>query len=175
MLGLVEIGTGRPAVLQELLLSPEGDARLVQLRLDRREIGLRRAQRALLDLGVEPPDDLACRDDIADIDGTLDHASVEAKGEAGLVLGADLTGQRYDLAAGTLLHGNRSDRPGLSGRRGRFVATRDCRRDEQDRYWDPTLGHWLSLRLGRLPEVPAGSAGKVRDRLTPIAHLKCTI
>ena len=35
---------------------------------------------------------------IADIDGPLDHASVEAKGEAGLVLGADLTRQRNGLA-----------------------------------------------------------------------------
>ena len=77
-----------------------------------REVGLRRAQRALLDLRVEPSDDLAGQH-IAHIDGAVDHASVEAEGEAGLVLGADLTGQRDDLAPGTLLHGHRSDGPGL--------------------------------------------------------------
>ena len=65
LLGLVEIGAGRPAVLQELLLPPEGEARLGQHRLDRREVGLRRAQRVLLDLGVEPGDDLARLEHIA--------------------------------------------------------------------------------------------------------------
>ena len=88
---------GRPAVLQELLLPPEGEARLGQLRLGRREIGLRRAQRVLLVLRVEPGDELAWLEHIADIDGPIDHASVEAKGEVGLVLGADLAGERNDL------------------------------------------------------------------------------
>ena len=36
LLGLVEAGAGRPAVLQELLLPPEGEARLGQHRLRRR-------------------------------------------------------------------------------------------------------------------------------------------
>ena len=64
----------------------------------RREVGLRRAQRVLLVLGVELGDDLACREHIAHIDGPLDHASVEAKGEADLVLGANVTRQRNGLA-----------------------------------------------------------------------------
>ena len=113
LLGFVELGPGRPAVLQELLLPPEGDARLSQLRLKRREVGLRRAQRVLLDLGVELSDDLACLEHIADIDGPLDHASVEAKGEAGLVLGADVTRQRNGLAFRAALDGDCPDRPGL--------------------------------------------------------------
>ena len=54
---------------------------------------MRRAQRVLLVLGVEPGDDLACREHIAHIDGPLDHASVEAKGEADLILGANLACQ----------------------------------------------------------------------------------
>ena len=67
----------------------EGEARLGELRLGRREVGLRRAQRVLLDLGVEPGDDLARREHIADIDGPLGHAPVKAKGEADMVLGAE--------------------------------------------------------------------------------------
>ena len=76
LLGLVESGMGCPAIHQQLLLPPEGEARLGQHRISRREIGLRRAQRVLLVLGVEPGDDLACLDHIADVDGPLDHPSV---------------------------------------------------------------------------------------------------
>ena len=47
---------------RSLLLPREGEARLGQLRLGRREVGLRRAQRVLLDLGIEPGDDLARRE-----------------------------------------------------------------------------------------------------------------
>jgi hypothetical protein len=47
----------------------------------------------LLDLRVKLSDDFACCNHIADIDEPLDHASVEAKGEAGLVLGADERGE----------------------------------------------------------------------------------
>ena len=66
-------------------------------------------------------------------------------------------GQRDDLASGTLLDGDRPDGPGLGGRRRRLVATRDGRGDEQDRYGDPTLGHWLSLPIGAIDRgVPAG-------------------
>ena len=113
VLGFVELGPGRPAVLQELLLSPEGEARLRQHRLKRREVAFRRAQRVLLDLGVELGDDLACLEHIADIDGPLDHASVEAKGEADLVLGADVARQRNGLAFRAALDGDRPDGPGL--------------------------------------------------------------
>jgi hypothetical protein len=54
---------------------------------------LRRAQRVLLVLGVEPGDDLACLDHIADVDGSFDHPSVKAKGEADLVLRANVARQ----------------------------------------------------------------------------------
>ena len=135
LLGLVEFGAGRPAVLQEFLLPPEGEARLGQHRLDRGEIGFRRAQRILLDLGVEPRDDLAGLEHIAHIDGPLDHPSVEAKGEADLVLGADLAGQRNDLAFRAALDGDRPDRPGLAEWR-----CRSCRSPRRPRRSGRPLG-----------------------------------
>ena len=47
------------------------------------------------------------------MDGPLDHPSVEAKGEADLVLRANLAGQRDDLAFRAVLDGDRPNRPGL--------------------------------------------------------------
>jgi hypothetical protein len=79
----------------------------------------------LLDLRVELSDDLACRNHIADIDEPLDHVSVEAKGEAGLVLGADVTRQRDGLAFRAAFDGDRPDGPRLGGRGDWLVATRD--------------------------------------------------
>jgi hypothetical protein len=79
----------------------------------------------LLDLRVELSHDLACRNHIADIDEPLDHASVEAKGEAGLVLGADVTRRRNGLAFRAALDGDRPDGPRLRGRWDWLVATRD--------------------------------------------------
>ena len=52
-----------------------------------------RARFGSSNLGLKPSNDLAARDDVTHIDEALDHASVEAKGEAGLVLGTDLPGQ----------------------------------------------------------------------------------
>ena len=72
--------------------------------------------------------------DIADIDGPLDHASVEAEGEADLVLGANLAGQRNGLALRAALDGDGPDGPGLGGG-GRFlVAAREGRGDQDGRY-----------------------------------------
>ena len=93
LLGFIEFGAGRPAMLDEVLLSREGQTRLGQRRLGRREVGLRRLQRILLVLWVKPGDDLAGGEHIANVDGPLDHASVEAKGEVDLVLRANLPGQ----------------------------------------------------------------------------------
>ena len=68
-----------------------------------------RAQRVLLVLRVKPGDDLARREHIAHMDGPLDHASVEAKREADLVLGANLACQRNGLAFRAALDGNSPD------------------------------------------------------------------
>ena len=110
LLDLVEIGARGPPVLQELLLPRKGEARLGQHCLRRRKVGLRRAQRILLDLGIEPGDNLTCGEPVARVDGPLDHPSVEAKGEGGFVLRANLTGQRNDLAFRVMLDGDRPDR-----------------------------------------------------------------
>jgi hypothetical protein len=69
---------------------------------------------------------LACRNDVADIDEPLDHASVEAKGEAGVVLGADVTrrAKRF-LAFRAALDSDRPDGPRLGGRWDWLVAARD--------------------------------------------------
>ena len=98
LLGIIEFGTGSPAPLQKLLLSPKGEARLGQHRLSRHEVGLCRVQCVQFVLGVELGDKLTGLEDIAQIHGPLDHASVEAKGEARLVLGANLARQRDGLA-----------------------------------------------------------------------------
>ena len=127
-----------------MLLPPEGEARLGQHRLHRREIGLGRAQRIVLNLGVEPGDDLACLQDIANIDMPLDHPAIEAKSEADLVLGANMARQRDDLAFGAALDGDRPHGPCLVGGWGHFFATR---RGDSDQcgYCDPRRVHWRRL------------------------------
>ena len=138
-----------------MLLPPEGEARLGQHRLSRREIGFCRAQRIVLNLGVEAGDDLAWFEDIPDMDRPLDHPAVEAKSEADLVLGADMARQRDDLAFGAVLDGDRPHGPCLGGRWGHFFATR---RGDSDQcgYCDPRRVHWrcLSPALSRRPSAP---------------------
>jgi hypothetical protein len=65
--------------------------------------------------GVELSADLACRNHIANIGEPLDHASVEAKSEVGLVLGADVTRQQNGLAFRAALDGDCPDGPSLLG------------------------------------------------------------
>jgi hypothetical protein len=49
------------------------------------------------------------------MDGPLDYPSVEAKGEADLVFGADVTRQRNRLAFRAALDRDGPDEPGLRG------------------------------------------------------------
>ena len=120
-------------MLDEVLLSREGQLCLSQRRLGRREVGLRRLQRILLVLWVKPGDDLARREHIAHVDGPLDHPSVEAKGEVDLVLGANLPCQRNGLAFKGALDGGCPD--GSCSGRGwcGLVAARNGRREQGDR------------------------------------------
>ena len=120
------------------------EASFRQLRLGGREVGLRRAQHVLLDQRVEPGDDLAGLDHIADVDGPLDHPPVETKGEAGLVLGSNLAGQRDGLAFRPAFYGDRSHGPGLGSRSSRLVATRKGSGDEGG-HGDPVFEHWRCL------------------------------
>ena len=124
LLGVVEIGPRRPAVLEERLLPLEGEPRLGQHRLERGEVGLSRAQRIVLDLGIEPADQLVRGEHVADMDRPLDHPAVDAKGETDLVLGANLAGERDHLAFHALLDGDGPNRPIRLGGRRRFVAAR---------------------------------------------------
>ena len=96
-----------------MLLPPEGEARLGQRRLHRCEVGLGRAQRIVLNLGIEPCDDLASFEDIPDMDRPLDHPPVEAKGETDLIFRANLTGERDDLAFRAMLDSDRPNRTRL--------------------------------------------------------------
>ena len=144
LLRFVEIGSGRPPIFHEFLLPPESEARLCQHRLNRCQVGLRRVQPVLLDLGVELSDDLACREHIADIDEPLDHPSVEAKGKVGLVLGADVARQRNGLAFRDALDGDRPDGPGLGGGWCWLVAARDGP-DDQSGAQNLRLEHWCCL------------------------------
>ena len=98
---------------------------------------------------------------IAHIDEPLDHASVEAKGEAGLVLGADLAGQRNDLAAGMLLHGDRANGPGLRSVRRRLVAARRRpRRARRAMTRSRHLDIGFSFRWDDRPRVPADAPAR---------------
>ena len=137
-----------------MLLPPEGEARLGQHRLSRREVGLGRAQRIVLNLGIEPGDDLAWFEDIPDMDRPLDHPAVEAKSEADLLLGADMARQRDDLAFGAVLDGEDPHGPCLVGGWGHFFATR---RDDSDQCGDcdPRRVHWrcLSQAVPRRPSA----------------------
>ena len=100
----------------------EGEPRLGQHRLERGEVGLSRAQRIVLDLGIEPADQLVRGQHIADMDRPLDHPAVDAKGETDLVLGANLAGERDHLAFHALLDGDGPNRPIRRDRRRRLVA-----------------------------------------------------
>ena len=126
----VELARGRPPILHQLLLPRESKARLYQQRLNRCQVGLRRVQPVLLNLWVEPGDDLSCLKDIADIDEPLHHPSVETKGEVGLVLGADMTRQRNGFAFRAALDGDCPDRPSLGDGWGWLVAARSGRDDQ---------------------------------------------
>ena len=125
LLRLVKIGARRPAILQELLLPPEGEARLRERRLERREIGFRRAQRIVRNLGVQLRHQLAGLEHIAHMDRPLDHPPVQPEGQASLVLWADVTRQGYDLPFRAMLDGDRPDKPGFRGHLDRLVATRE--------------------------------------------------
>ena len=116
LLGVVELGTRRPAVLQQLLLPAESKPRLGQRRLRRCEGGLGRAQRVLFVLGVEPGDNLACRNHVADAGVALDHASIETESEVDLVLGTDLAGEGNSLAVRTSLDRDRANGPRIGVR-----------------------------------------------------------
>ena len=108
---------------------PRGFPRIA-LSLARTAASLRRAKRVLLDLEVELSDELSCRNHIADIDDPLDHASVEARAEAGLVLGADVTRQLNGLAFRAALDGEYPDGLGLRGGWYWLDAARDGRGDQ---------------------------------------------
>ena len=148
LLGVVEIGARGPAVLEQFLLPREGEARLGQRRLERGEIGFRRSRRIVLDLGIEPSDDLAGLEHIAHMDRPFDHPPVEAKGETDLILRANLAGQGDDLAFRAMLDGDRPNRTRLGDRRGRFVAASDgC--GNQGRCCNSRLKHWRRLSQER--------------------------
>ena len=133
LFGFVESGAGRPATLQELLLPVKGEVRLLQRSLSRREFRLRRTQLVLLVLGIEPSDDVAALEHIAHVDGPLDHASVNAKGEADFVLGTNLPCQGNGLALCAAPNGDRPDGPRLGGWWRRLVTARDWSRPSRSR------------------------------------------
>ena len=141
----------RPSILDERLLSFESQARLGQHGLGRNEIGLRGAQRVLLVLGIETGDHLTCGNHIADIDRPLDHAAVEAKGEADLILGADLARHRNGLAFRAVLDRDRPDGPGLGSGRYTLIAGRKTDTGDsgdQNGHSDPRLEHWRDPSSG---------------------------
>ena len=112
-----------------MLLSCEGQARLGQKRFDRRQVRFRRLQRVMLDLRVEPRDELAGLEHVAHMQRALDHSAVEPKGEADLVFRADLARQRDDLAFAARLDRDGPDGPRLGGGNLRLVAARQRERD----------------------------------------------
>ena len=88
--GLVEARPGGEALRHQLLLALEGVARRVDLAPRGVEGGLRGAERVLLGLRVEPGDDLAGRDAVADIDRPLGDAPADAERQRDVLLGLDL-------------------------------------------------------------------------------------
>ena len=150
LLGIVEPGTRRPAVLQQLLLPAKGQPRLGQGGLRRREGRLGGAQRVLFVLGVEPGDNLAGRDHVADAGVPLDHASVETEGEVDLVLGADLAGEGNGLAVRASLDGDGAHGPRVGRARDLLAAARNATRRSGSRWPPPSRS-----RSGNRPARPA--------------------
>src|SRR5262249_16488977 len=88
-----------------------------------REIRACRAQGILLVLRVEPRDHLACPYPVTDVDGALDHASRETKGERRFVLGTNVPTQNDRYAGVPLCHGNGAHRATIRRRRLGLGAT----------------------------------------------------
>jgi hypothetical protein len=120
------------------------EAHLDQLRLGGGKGGFRSLQGVLLGREIEPGDNLARLYQVANMDGPLDDASVEAKGEAHPVLGTNLACQRCDLVFRATMDGDGPNGAGLRRRRRRLVAARDGRRD-QGCCCNSRLKHWRRL------------------------------
>ena len=142
--GAVEFRLRHPAILKKRLLPLKIEARLDQLRLGGGKGGFRSLQGVLLGREIEPGDNLARLYQVANMDRPLDDASVEAKGEAHLVLGTNLPCQRSDLAFRAIMDGDGPNGAGLRRRRRRLVAARDGSRDQGCRC-NSRLKHWRRL------------------------------
>ena len=122
LLRFIKFCTRGPAALEKLLLPRKSETRLGQRRLGREQIGLRRMNSILLVVGVEPRDDLAWRNRVANIDQSLGHMAVEAKRQIRLVLRADLARQRHGFARSMALDCDGAHRPCFRGERGGAIA-----------------------------------------------------
>ena len=131
LLRIIKLGARRPAVLQEFLLSPECKPCLGQRRFGRLKVGLRHAQRVLLVLGIEASDHLSRGHQVSHPNEPGDHPSVEAKGEAGLVLCTHLPREGDEFAFAVALHGDRAHGPWLRRRRRRLLAPCHARGEQK--------------------------------------------
>ena len=136
LLGLVELSTGGEALFHQRLLALEGVPRLGELALGRRQVGLGRAERVLLDQRVEPGHELPGLDAVSDIDPALEHAPVDPEREAYFILGADLPREADGRAAGPPLDGHGANRTGFGWGWGRLVAACEQHRNGQHGTWD---------------------------------------
>ena len=97
--------------MQQLAQASFRALHLRQHRLCRREIGLSGVQCVELVLWIQPADQLANADTVANIDKALGQLAVDTEGEVHFILRPDLPGQRDRLADDVLLDDNRADGP----------------------------------------------------------------
>lgn len=98
LLGALELSARRHVPRQKKSLAREFTFRLGKLRLRGGDCRLRRTQGVDLVLRVESRNHLIGLDPVTDVDGSLDHAPANAKGEPRFVLRLDPSGEGYGLA-----------------------------------------------------------------------------
>ena len=93
LLGLVEIGAGRPALLQQGFLAIEMIGILLQPRLGSRQRGARGAKRVQLVLRIELSHHLLRLDAVTRIHRALDDPTADTEGKGDLLFRLDLSSQ----------------------------------------------------------------------------------
>src|SRR5205823_7574165 len=143
---------------QELALPLEGWLHLGELTLSGRQVCLRRAQRILRVLRLQPGDDLSRRHRLADVGIALHEPAIDAEGEIDGVLRRHLTGQGDRLAGSRVPNDDRPYRADRSFGLRCFITGDEQQWQEQqglaERWrhqalWVLSRNFWL-LRLTRV-------------------------
>ena len=129
LLCLIKPGSRRMTVRQQLSLTVEMIARIVQLPLRGSQRRLRRTLGVQLVFRIQFRNHLTWLDPVADIDRPFDHPPADTKREGDFVLGLDVSRQHHRLAGLRFGNGYGSHRPHLGRRLLSWLARHQNQRD----------------------------------------------